>query len=314
MHGSRSWCSRWRTGVRHGAAVPYNRGMKMLAVSLLLVFSAGTVDAEVPIGPRIRLRAPAGARVRDLPSQPNQCFVLQSLDGTEMYVSNDGECLHASAPASTFKVPHALIALETGVVKDPFALVKWDGTKKPFPVFERDHSLDSALKSSVFWFFQKTAAAIGRKRMLANLEKIGYGSDRYEGEQTAFWVNGDLEISPAEQLDFLRRMFRYELPVKRANVDIVKRALLMPEGVITNAAGRHPFALSWPKGTRLIAKTGNTRVRGERVSWLIGHLTSNGREYVFVSRLRAPEAQDVPTIAGAEVARKHLNAIAAQRR
>lgn len=286
----------------------------MFTVALaLLVLSAAGAAAEVPIGPRIRLAAPAGARVQELPRALRECFVLLSLDGAEMYVSNDDECLTASAPASTFKVPHALIALETGVVKDALALVKWDGTKKPFPVFERDHSLDSALKWSVLWFFQKTAATIGRKRMLANLKKLGYASDTFEGELTAFWINGDLEISPAEQLNFLRRMFLYQLPVARAHVDVVKRALLMPPGKLTNAAGTHEFPLTWPAGTRLIGKTGNTRVGEERISWLIGHLESKGRQYVFVSRVRASAETALASTAGAEIARKHLNAIAARR-
>jgi beta-lactamase class D len=150
--------------------------------------------------------------------------------------------------------------------------------------------------------------------MLANLKKLGYGSDTFERDLTMFWLNGDLVVSPMEQLDFLRRMFRYELPVKRAHVDVVKRALLMPEGAITNAAGRHPFPLAWPKGTRLIAKTGNTRVADERVSWLVGDITANGREYVFVSRVRAAASDEVPTTAGADVARKHLDAIAVKQR
>jgi beta-lactamase class D len=60
------------------------------------------------------------------------------------------------------QAPHALVALETGVVSDARARVKWDGTKRAFQVWDQDHSLDSAMKNSVVWFFQRTAAAIGR--------------------------------------------------------------------------------------------------------------------------------------------------------
>lgn len=233
-----------------------------------------------------------------------ECFMLQALGSSRIYANDRTECAIKTAPASTFKVPHALIALDTGVVTDPLAPMKWDGSDQSFDLWERDHSLDSAVKDSVFWLFQRTATLIGRERMSAELKKLGYGSDSFEGELTRFWVNGDLVISPAEQLQFLHRMMRYELPVRREHVDAVKRAFLMPAGKITNASGSHDFALT-SAPTLLHAKTGNATVEGERVSWLIGHLDVRGRQYVFVSRKRMKGG--MPGTAGAELARTMLN-------
>jgi beta-lactamase class D len=226
--------------------------------------------------------------------------MLQALDEARPYVSNKEECAIATAPASTFKVPHALIALETGVVTDPHAIAAYDGSDVPFDTWKRAHSLDSAIKWSVFPFFQRTAAAIGRERMLDQLRRLHYSRDTFDKELTNFWNNGELLVTAGEQLDFLRRMFRYELPVSRKNVDIVKTALLMPEGSITNASGTHPFI---PKKV-VHGKTGNTRVNGERVSWLIGHLEMNGKEFVFVARKRAKG--ELPGTAGLELARRML--------
>ncbi len=230
-----------------------------------------------------------------------ECFMLYGLDDSELVLNGVEECSVKTSPASTFKVPHALIALETGVVKDPFAMVAWDGTKQSYETWERDHSLDSSMKWSVLWFYRRTAAAIGRERMLASLKKLGYGSDTYEGEQTSFWVNGDLVISPAEQLAYLRWMFRYELPASRANIDAVKAAMRMPEGAITMARGTHPF----PVGGVVHAKSGNATVDGERVSWLIGHLERGGKEYVFVARKRGKGS--FPATTGADLALRELN-------
>ena len=230
--------------------------------------------------------------------------MLQPLDGSELYVANALECRTKRSPASTFKVPHALIALEARVVPASGAPVKWDGSTQPFPSWQRDHSLESAIRSSVLWFFRRTAAAIGRDAMQDWLRKIGYGDDTFAREVTSFWVNGDLVISPQEQLDFLARMFRYELPVSRASVDAVARALTMPAGTITNAAGAHRFVTGWPRGTILRAKTGNTRVDNENVSWLVGQIDSRGRQYAFVARTRSAKA--LPTTAGARVAGRYL--------
>jgi beta-lactamase class D len=203
-------------------------------------------------------------------------------------------------------VPHALIALESGLVTDPHALVPWDGTKYGNPLWEKPHSLDSAMKSSVLWFYQRTAGLIGRERMLASLKRLGYGSDTYDGDQTTFWLNGDLVISPLEQLDFVSRLVQYKLPADRRHVDAVKAAFTMPAGAITNATGTHPFGLTWPAPLVVRAKTGNTTVAGERISWAIGHLESRGRGSVFVARVRG--GATLSQQAGADLAVRTLNA------
>jgi beta-lactamase class D len=250
--------------------------------------------------------APVAQKGLSAETAPHECAVLQALDGSASFVSDAAECALKAAPASTFKVPHALIALETGVVTDPLARVAWDGTKQGSPLWERAHSLDSAMKWSALWFYQRTATLIGRERMLASLKRLGYGSDTYEGERTSFWLNGDLVVSPMEQLDFMSRLMRNELSVKRQHVDVVKAALRMPPGEITNASGTHPFALDWPPPLVIRAKTGNTTINGERVSWVVGHLESRGRAYVFVARVRGREVTS--NQAGAELARQTLNA------
>jgi len=234
-----------------------------------------------------------------------ECAVLQALDGSAPFVSDAAECAVRTAPASTFKLPHALIALETGVVTDPLATVPWDGTKHPNPVWEKPHSLDSAMKWSALWFYQRTASLIGRERMLAWLKRLGYGSDSYEGKQTTFWLNGDLSVSPLEQHEFVSRLVRYELPAQRRHVDAVKAAFTMPAGAITNATGTHPFALNWPGPLVVHAKTGNATVAGERVSWVVGYVESRGRRTVFVARARDA---DLSMQAGANLALRTLNA------
>lgn len=241
--------------------------------------------------------------LRELPGRAGECFIMQPLDGGAGQVSNPAECRDKRSPASTFKIPHALIALEAGVINSS-SVMKWDGTTQNFPAWQRDHSLDSAMKSSVLWFFRRTAAAIGRDRMAHWLRKLSYGDDSFAGELTSFWVNGDLVISPEQQVEFLARMFRHELPVARAHVDAVATALVMPHGQILNAAGAHSFATRWPAGAELRAKTGNTGVANQRVSWLVGHIETSGGGYVFAARARAAGALD--TTAGAEVARRHL--------
>lgn len=279
------------------------RKIAQLEVRATAVLTAALLTAGV-----LAVVGPAGAAAGGQTPRVNdgECFLLSRADGAGLQVLGGGECDVRTAPASTFKIPHALIALQEGVIT-PATLIKWDGTKYGFRSWRRDHTLESALRSSVYPFFQRTAAAIGRERMIARLRELPYGSDSFDGELTTFWTNGDLEISPREQLTFLQRMFTGGLPIDRAHVEVVKRALAMPRGRISNAAGMHPFPLRWPAGTVVRAKTGNANVRGERISWLVGELESNGRAYVFAARVRSA-TRPLDTVAGAAVARRGLNA------
>jgi beta-lactamase class D len=234
-----------------------------------------------------------------------ECVVVAPLDGTEIVAGGAAECGRRTLPASTFKVPHALVGLQTHVITGE-TVMKWDGTKQDFPAWQRDHALDSAIKSSVVWFFQRLAASIGRDRELEHLKAFHYGSATFEREVTTFWLNGDLTISPLEQVAFLRRMFSYDLPVDRRHIDTVKAALTMPRGKLSNAAGVHDFGLRWPADTIVRVKTGNGTVNGERVSWLVGALESGGRQYVFASRARSA-TRTLETTAGADLALRVLN-------
>src|SRR5207249_2477278 len=130
---------------------------------------------------------------------------------------------------------------------------------------------------------------------------------RFARDVDRFWLNGDLTISPREQVAFLKKMYSYQLPVDRRHIDTVKAAMTMTPGVLSNATGVHAFPLRWPTGTVARLKTGNGTVGGERVSWLIGEIDSGGRQYVFASRARSA-TRTLDTTAGADLAARMLNA------
>jgi beta-lactamase class D len=236
-----------------------------------------------------------------------ECVVVAAVEGSMERAFGGDECDRRTLPASTFKVPHALIALDTGVVTETTTM-KWDGAKQDFPAWERDHTLESAIRSSVVWFFQRAARAIGRDRELQHLRAFGYGSQTFSREVDMFWLNGDLTISPREQVAFLKRMFSYDLPIDRRHVDTVTAAMTMPAGRLSNAAGVHPFPLRWPADTTARLKTGNGTVSGERTSWVVGELESRGAAYVFASRVRSA-TRTLDTTAGADLAVRVLNTI-----
>ena len=213
-------------------------------------------------------------------SQPHSCMVIQELRADTPPVGR-GECATRLSPASTFKIPHALVALETGVVT-PDTIEKWDGTKYPRqPKWMRDHTVISALRPSVLWFFQRIAPRIGASRMAEWLAKFEYGNRDVSGPITEYWVNGRLQISPMEQVMFLRRFYGQSLPVRVEHLRAIRAGLLQDRGTIENSLGIHPLEGNWD-GAGLNAKTGATSTSAYRVSWLVGML-SGSSQYVFAA-------------------------------
>src|SRR5471032_1487618 len=81
-----------------------------------------------------------------------ECVVVAPIDGHAM-VFGGAECERRTLPASTFKIPHALIGLQTGVITDT-TVFTWDGQKRDYDVWNRDQTLKSAIRMSAVWFFQ----------------------------------------------------------------------------------------------------------------------------------------------------------------
>ena len=212
------------------------------------------------------------------------CVVINESGTTERLRGSAADCATRLSPASTYKMPHALIGLETGVVTET-TVEKWDGVKRPEqPKWNQDHTVLSAMRPSVLWFFQRMAPRIGAARAHEWLQRFNYGNADTSGPITMYWVNGQLRISPDEQLAFVKKFYDGTLPVSTVHVDRLKQALAQAPGTVENARGVHMLDAKWRDGIALNSKTGaTTPPSGESVSWLVGQLTVDRRQIAFAS-------------------------------
>ncbi|MTV12417.1 MULTISPECIES: class D beta-lactamase [Bradyrhizobium] len=182
-------------------------------------------------------------------------FVGYKVDDYLIIASDKVRSGDGKLPASTFKIPSALIALETGVVQDPDKDVfKWDGTTRSIEAWNRDHTLRSALAVSAFPVFQEIARRIGEERMKKYLDIIDYGNRDIGGGIDQFWVTGNLRIDPVQQIDFLDRLRRGVLPVGKRSQQLVRD--ILPVTKVGDAVIR--------------AKTGLTDKEHGSLGWLVG--------------------------------------------
>ena len=218
------------------------------------------------------------------PSDLRSCVVIYDVTEARITRTDEQACRTRLSPASTFKIPHALVALETCVVTT-HTMERWNRTPYPGrPGWERDHTVLTAMRPSVVWFFQRIAPRVGADRMRDWLARLGYGNADTSGTVTEYWLNGRLRISPDEQVEFLRRFYDGRLPFSRDHLRSVRDALMQKPGTVENSTGVHAVDGNWRRGIALNAKTGATRIEnGGGVSWLAGELTADARRFVFAA-------------------------------
>jgi beta-lactamase class D len=153
-------------------------------------------------------------------------FVGYKTDDYLIIASDKDRSGEAKLPASTFKIPNSLIALETGVVEDPDKDVfKWDGVTRSIEAWNRDHTMRSAIAASAVPVYQEIARRIGAERMQKYLDLFEYGNRDIGGGIDQFWLTGSLRIDPVQQVDFVDRLRRGVLPVAKRSQDLVRDIL-----------------------------------------------------------------------------------------
>lgn len=182
-------------------------------------------------------------------------------------------------PASTYKIANSLIALETEVAAGAEHVIPWDNALKPAegfwsPEWSGNHTLHSAMRLSVYWYYQALAREIGAKHMQEYLDKFNYGNRNLGGGIDKFWLYGELRISPDEQVRFLERMYNNKLGISEKSTRIVKEILVLEENA----------------NYRLSGKTGTADVTPTReLAWLVGFVERDGDVWFYALNMEGEQ-------------------------
>ena len=144
----------------------------------------------------------------------------------------EGDCAARTTPASTFKIPLAVIGYDTGFLKDAATPVlsyrkgdpDWGGAN-----WLRDTSPADWMRYSVVWYSQRITRDLGRETLERYLRGFKYGNADLSGDAgfdnglERAWIASSLEVSPREQVAFLRGLVNGTLAVGPEALEKAKR-------------------------------------------------------------------------------------------
>ncbi|GAA4317553.1 class D beta-lactamase [Compostibacter hankyongensis] len=202
-------------------------------------------------------------------------FMLYNNASGDFDVYNLKDIQQRSSPASTFKIMNALTGLETGVISDTNMVIPWDGVPRQVPEWNQDLSMGNAFRYSAVPYYQEVARRIGRKTMQQWLDSVKYGNMIIGPHIDSFWLDNSLQLSPDEELGFIKQLYFSKLPFQERSQRLVREVMLMEQ----------------TSGYKLSYKTGwETRVgdSSRQNGWLVGWEEENKHVYFFVLHLEGP--------------------------
>lgn len=221
----------------------------------------------------------------------NVCTVLADVASGKI-LSQEGECDRPVPPASTFKIPIALMGYDSGFLKD-------EGTptlpfKKGYPdwieAWRTDIDPAAWMRESVVWYSQQITTALGSGKFAGYVEAFDYGNADVSGDAgkdnglTRSWLSSSLRISPLQQLDFLNRLVNCELPVST-------HAYEMTEAIMTEHTLPGDWVVHGKTGAGFSVNPDGAVDRQRPFGWYVGWARKGDKVVTFARLAEFSEPQ-----------------------
>ncbi len=194
-------------------------------------------------------------------------------------------CNVAFCPASTFKIPNTLIALETGIITLDSVFL-WNGERRTFSSWEKDMTIKEAFKASVVPIYQEIARRIGVDKMKYYTQLFNYGNlDIHEDNIDKFWLEGKSCITQYQQIYFLYKFYNLQLPISE-NAMILTKEIMLYEA-------KNDYKIS--------GKTGWAVRQQENITWFVGFVETNENVYFFATNVASNENTDLKSFSTARI-------------
>ena len=214
------------------------------------------------------------------------CTAIADADTGET-IRLDGDCGTRAPPASTFKIPISLMAFDAGFMKDERtpALPFREGYADWVAAWRTTTDPARWMTESVVWYSRKATEALGEERFARYVDLFDYGNRDVSGDPgrnnglTNAWLSSSLQITPVEQLAFLRKVARRELPVSAHAHEMTRRLV----DIGPQPGGWHVYGKTGAAPSR---NPDGSTISGKPWGWFVGWATRGERTVVFARLTR----------------------------
>lgn len=199
------------------------------------------------------------------------CTLIARSDTGEVLVE-EGDCDRRATPASTFKLPLAIIGFDTRTLTSPETpAVDYDAGKHVAWIenWKATTTPRTWLRDSVVWYSWEVTRPLGLDGMETYLDRFNYGNQDMGGTAgedngiTHAWLSSSLAISPREQITFLSKLMMRSLPVK------VSSQALAVETTASYEFGEGQVAKG-KTGNGFARDADGNVMRDKQIGWFIG--------------------------------------------
>ncbi|MDP9602811.1 UNVERIFIED_ORG: beta-lactamase class D [Variovorax paradoxus] len=241
----------------------------------------------------LRVAATAAAALLSVPfaTAHELCTLIADADSGKVVLQRGPACAERVTPASTFKLAISLMGYDAGVLKDAVqpalsyqaGYPDWGGD-----AWRRDVTPTTWIRDSVFWYSQQVVKRVGQERFAHYAKVFQYGNADVSAVpvddpgQNGVWVMSSLRISAEEQLAFMRRIVRRQLPVSAHAFDMT--ALIASYGAPVDGWAVHGKTGTGSPGS-------DNRYDASRAyGWYVGWATKGERRLVFARLIQDEQA------------------------
>ena len=228
------------------------------------------------------------------PAQAATICTLVADPATRTVLLAEGDCDTRVTPASTFKVPLAVMAFDAGIItsahepKYPFK----EGYPDWIASWRQDTDPTMWMHNSNVWYSQRLTEQLGAERLGDYARAFNFGNADFSGDPgrdnglERAWISSSLKVSPLEQAGFVAALIQGQLPVSATSTAGALSLLESPGEA---------------DGWQLWGKTGSAYPRRADYSfdyakgwgWYVGWAEKDGRRMVFVRLNQDEERHDV---------------------
>jgi beta-lactamase class D/beta-lactamase class D OXA-42 len=236
----------------------------------------------LPMSMRTAMFVAVSAALLATPARAAMTCTALADAATGKLLKQDGLCDQRVTAASTFKVAISLMGYDSGFLTDEHApaLPFHEGYPDWNPAWRTTTDPTSWIKNSVVWYSQQVTQGLGDARFRRYVTEFQYGNEDVSGDPgkhnglTHAWLSSSLKISPLEQLAFLGRTVRRQLPVTAHAYEMTSRITAI--GMLPNGWDVHGKT-----GTGFPIRANGSDDRDHAFGWFVGWATKSGRTLVF---------------------------------